>query len=412
MTNKEKNPLKFFSLIIEYIVPHSNTMNHFQNRLHEVNNYFLNGDVHLGYRRLLDAAIETNNFEVYESTLKFCDWYDEEEKNKTSPALITNVQELITVIENGYKEVAPGNNTAKIEATDISKTYSHGKFSLSKTNIQLHTSQIIGLVGENGNGKTTLLRLLNGELKSDSGSFAYKYKNNSTKNKYDVKSGLAFIPQRPQSWYGGLMENLQYASSFTGYKNRQNYLWTEMIIARMGLRQFRTYNWSRISSGYKMRFELARTLIKKPEVLLLDEPLANLDMLAQQIILEDLRFLAQSTTMPLSIILSSQQLYEVEKVSDSVIFLRNGVAKYEGGHVKKEETGLTIELETTAQREQLQNALLNMPLQKLSFNGGVYILYFENGATFTDALLCIAQARLSVKYIRDISSSSRRFFDA
>ncbi|MES2882676.1 MAG: ABC transporter ATP-binding protein [Bacteroidota bacterium] len=389
---------------------HSTTMTYFTNRLQEVNNYFLNGDVHLGYRRLLDAAIETNNFDVYAATLQFCDWYDADEKNKTSPTLHQKVQDLLAIITNGYKENTAVDGIAKIEATGISKKYTHGKFSLSKTDVTLHTGQIIGLVGENGNGKTTLLRLLNGELQSDSGTISYRYKNSSTTNKFFVKSGLAFIPQRPQSWYGGLMENLQYASCFTGYKGHQNFLWTEMIIARMGLRQFRTYNWSRISSGYKMRFELARTLIQKPEVLLLDEPLANLDMLAQQIILEDLRYLAQSHTAPLSIILSSQQLYEVEKVSDSVIFLRNGVAQIEGGVAAEKAVGLTIELETTADRTVLQKTFGSLPLQKLSFNGGVYILSFENGATFNQALAAIAQEGLQVKYIRDISSSSRRFF--
>src|ERR1700743_3852361 len=101
------------------------------------------------------------------------------------------------------------------------------------------------------------------------------------------------------------MKNLKYTSTCFGWKGKENFLWTEMIIARMGLRPFRTYTWNRISSGYKMRFELARTLLKQPEILLLDEPLANLDILAQQIILEDLKYLAQSQTMPLSIILSS-----------------------------------------------------------------------------------------------------------
>ncbi len=186
-----------------------------------------------------------------------------------------------------------------------------------------------------------------------------------------------------------------------------------MIVARMGLRPFRTYNWSRISSGYKMRFELARTLIRQPQVLLLDEPLANLDILAQQIILEDLKFLSGSHTMPLSIILSSQQLYEVEKVSDQVIFLQKGVPKYQNTRPTDEaRPGLTLELETDAGREQLQTLLANHGLQKLSFNGGVYIIYFDAGATLPQVLQTIGAAGLSIKYLRDISTSSRRFFDA
>lgn len=53
-----------------------------------------------------------------------------------------------------------------------------------------------------------------------------------------------------------------------------------MMIARLGLWNYKHLKWSELSSGYKMRFELARTLLRKPELLLLDEPLANLDVLA------------------------------------------------------------------------------------------------------------------------------------
>jgi ABC-2 type transport system ATP-binding protein len=390
-------------------------MNYFQNRLHEVSNYFAHGDTHLGYRRLLDASIETLNFNVYEETLRFCDWYDGINPQEQTKALNEKVQDLLQVIDTGYSSANEKQPALKLKADNISKRYSHGNFSLSSTNVELNTSQIIGLVGENGNGKTTLLRVLHGELQPDSGSITYNVNTTagSKTDHYSTKAALAFIPQRPQSWYGGLMENLQFAAYFSGYKNNENRLWTEMIVARMGLRPFRTYNWSRISSGYKMRFELARTLIRKPQVLLLDEPLANLDILAQQIILEDLRFLAQSHTTPLSIILSSQQLYEVEKVSDKVIFLQKGVPKYQTTKpADDEKPGLTIELETSASRETLQQVFAGYNIQKLSFNGGVYIIYFGDAVNLPQLLLVIGEARLPVKYLRDISSSSRRFFDA
>ncbi len=390
-------------------------MTYFQSRLQEVNTYFANGDTHLGYRRLLDAAIETLNFTVYEHTLRFCDWYDAHaQAEDRSALLLSQVQALLPLIERGYSGPNERPHVIKLKADNISMRYSKGAFSLSSTNVEVATAQIIGLVGENGNGKTTLLRVLHGELKPDTGTINY-YINNTAKppDNYETRSALAFIPQRPQSWYGGLMENLQFASNFTGYTGNENRLWTEMIVARMGLRPFRTYNWGRISSGYKMRFELARTLIRKPQVLLLDEPLANLDILAQQIILEDLRFLAQSHTMPLSIILSSQQLYEVEKVSDRVIFLQKGVPQYQSTRQTTEEAkGLTLELESSVSRDELQALFASHGLQKLSYNGGVYILYFEASTGVSTVLRLLGEAALPVKYIRDISSSSRRFFDA
>lgn len=386
---------------------------HFQNRLTEVSRYFQNGDDHLGYRRLLDAAIETGNDSVYEATLSFCDWYDSSGEHGREE-LHRRASDLLARIGQGYREQPPVRSEPRLAADGIAKRYSRGNFSLSPLDISLYPGRIAGLVGENGNGKTTLLRMLYGELQPDTGTVTYHFNRPlADQTPYSTRSRLAFIPQRPSPWYGLLMDNLQFAATYTGLKGKSNWLWTEMIIARMGLRPYRDYTWGRISSGYKMRFELARTLIRRPEVLLLDEPLANLDILAQQVILEDLRFLARSESMPLSIILSSQQLYEVEKVSDEVIFLQNGVARYQAlGATQREESSLVLEIESPASREELERLLGPKGLQRLSFNGGVYILYFNEGATSGEVLVELGSSGLPVQYFRDISLSSRRFFDA
>jgi ABC-2 type transport system ATP-binding protein len=387
-------------------------------RLAEVKSYFDNGDIHVGYRRLLDLAIETQDSSVYESTLGFCNWYDAHGSSNTNEpgSLNEQVNTLLEKISNAPFKESTTNSSPKLKTNQVGKTYHSGSFSLSSVDLSLYPSQIVGLVGENGNGKTTLLRLLYGELSPDTGSIEYHLSNIPKRHGfYDIKTRLSFIPQRPQKWYGLLMDNLQFTATHYGFKGKENYLWTEMICARMGLRAFRGYTWNRISSGYKMRFELAKALLKKPEVLLLDEPLANLDVLAQQVILEDLRFLAKSQQMPLGIILSSQQLYEVEKVSEQVIFLKQGKPKYQQTQFKPEEQvaiPLVIELETTASRKTLQNLFKDQSLENISFNGGVYILYFRDTAQISDIMRTIGDARLPVKYFRDISASSRRFFDA
>ena len=389
-------------------------MTHFAQRLSEVAAYFNHGDQHLGYRRLLDAAIETGNFTVFEETLRFAHWYDHHEQEHEQ--VRTRVQDLLPLIGQGYRKQPTADDPVKLQARQVSKRYLNGHFSLAPLDVTLQEGQIVGLVGENGNGKTTLLRLLYGELKPDSGGVDYRFRETrSDRAAYAIKSAMAFVPQRPAAWYGSLRDNLQYAATYSGFTGRENELWTEMIIARMGLRPYRDYTWKQISSGYKMRFELARTLMRRPEVLLLDEPLANLDMLAQQIILEDLRYLATSESMPLSIILSSQQLYEVEKVSDEVIFLQKGVARYQrttADDALQQTSPLVLELEVAASRAEIEQLLEPLGLQRLSFNGGVYILYFVPGADMAAALSAIGQARLPVKYLRDISISSRRFFDA
>ena len=391
-------------------------------RLKEVKSYFDNGDTHVGYRRLLDSAIETQNMEVFEQTLLFCDWYDQFQAGQQKDAAALNAQVTSLLEKIAVADTAPAIESVQpvIRMEKVNKTYHSGSFSLKEIDIELYPRQIIGLVGENGNGKTTLLRLLYGELKPDNGKISYLMNGlPQGASFYDIKTRLGFIPQRPNTWYGSLMANLQFTATHYGYKGRDNFLWTELVCARMGLRAFRTYNWNRISSGYKMRFELAKAIIKKPQVLLLDEPLANLDVLAQQVILEDLRFLAESEKMPIGIILSSQQLYEVEKVSQQVVFLKNGQPKYQ--QTKKPDALATaeevqepavFELETTATREELQQAFAGAGLQSISFNGGVYLLYFDQTVTTSGFITVLGRSGLPVRYFRDISSSSRRFFNA
>jgi ABC-2 type transport system ATP-binding protein len=134
----------------------------------------------------------------------------------------------------------------------------------------LYQGEILGLVGENGNGKTTLLRLLCGELFSTAGELNYHFLHEDL---YDLRTQLVYIPQRTQSWYGSVFTNLEFAASSYGYKPEENALVVNLIMARLGLRKFRDYGWKDLSSGFKMRLELAHMLLRKPKILLIDEPL-------------------------------------------------------------------------------------------------------------------------------------------
>ncbi len=102
-----------------------------------------------------------------------------------------------------------------------------------------------------------------------------------------------------------MFENLQFTASSYGYKPEENKLIVELIIARLNLRKYRNHSWKDLSSGYKMRFELARMLLRKPKILLIDEPLANLEILAQQTVLEDFKAIAKSPFRRIGIVLSS-----------------------------------------------------------------------------------------------------------
>lgn len=206
-----------------------------------------------------------------------------------------------------------------------------------------------------------------------------------------------------------MYENLEFTASSFGYTPEENNLVVDLVITRLGLRKFRKHSWNNLSSGYKMRFELARMLLQKPKILLIDEPLANLDILAQQTILDDFRNIANSPFRPIAIVMSSQQLYEVEKTSNQVVFLKLGKQKNllnENENVKH----LIIEFESTFSLSELNTIFSGNNLISLEQNGGTYIATFSEISSVNDFLKIVISKEVPLLYMRNISNSTRRFF--
>jgi ABC-2 type transport system ATP-binding protein len=377
-----------------------------QQRVAEVYHFFDNKDTVLGFRKLLDAAMDTQNMEIYQEAIELTDWKEQyptytEELIEKSKILLQKI-EKIPVKEHSLEK-------SVLRARNILKSYGSNRFSLGPVSLEINKGQVYGLVGENGNGKTTLLRILAKEISHNEGELHYSFTTES-KDEYDLRTKLVYIPQRTAKWYGSLKDNLKFVLSNYGVAPEENETRTLMMIARLGLWNYKHLKWSELSSGYKMRFELARTLLRQPEILLLDEPLANLDVLAQQVILEDLKSIANSVNNPIALILSSQQLYEVEKVSDKVIFLKNGQYKDNTELKNTENDHLIIEIDTPNSREELLEVFKNFKLEKLNFNGGVYVGYFSGDTEFYEVMAALGNAKTEIVYIRNISSSTRRFF--
>lgn len=377
-----------------------------QQRVAEVYHFFENKDTVLGFRKLLDCAMDTQDMGIYRDSVELTDWKEQfpsytEELTEKSKRLLQKIEKI------PVREHLPEKSV--LRARNILKSYGSNRFSLGPVSLEINKGQVYGLVGENGNGKTTLLRILAKEISYNEGELYFSF-NEDPKDDYDLRTKLVYIPQRTAKWYGSLKDNLKFVLSNYGVKPEENEIRTLMMIARLGLWNYKHLKWSELSSGYKMRFELARTLLRKPEILLLDEPLANLDVLAQQVILEDLKSIANSVNNPIALILSSQQLYEVEKVSDKVIFLKNGQYKDNSELKDNENNSMIIEIDTTNSRDELLEVFRNFNLEKLNFNGGVYVAYFSSQTKFYDVMTALGNAKTDIVYVRNISSSTRRFF--
>ena len=373
----------------------------------EIASYFQHQDFSLGVRRLLDYCLDLNNTDVLKQAIAISKEYNEY-KDESKQEHLKNIQAKAELLLQQTSTLQISHTTSQklISVDAVGKTYRGGNFTLQPVSLQIASGDIYGIVGENGNGKTSLLRCLAGQLSIDKGSVAYHFLNNP--DFYTIKHHIAFIPQRIPKWYGLLKDNLHFSASISGVYGAANDLIVDFMLERLNLTKYAHLNWNQISSGYRTRFELARILLQKPKLLILDEPLANLDINAQQTILTDLRFMAKSSYNSMGILLSSQQLHEVEKIADSVLFIKQGSVI----HQQKEQATTTVlnyvlELETTSERNELL-AVLGETVQ-LSYNGGFYTIT-SSQFTSQEIINKLVSKQIPVTYFRDITHSTKRFF--
>jgi ABC-2 type transport system ATP-binding protein len=377
------------------------------NFVSEISSYFQHEDYSLAIRRLLDACLDINKPALIQKAIDLSKIYHRtvKDKQETSTEFLNAANELIQQISS--ETITSPSSELLVSVEQVSKTYTSGNFTLSPISFRVSTGDILGVVGENGNGKTTLLRCLAGQLAIDTGSVHHTQVKEP--GFYAIKHQVAFIPQRIPRWYGLLKDNLHFSAAIADVHDEENDLMVNFMMERLGLGAYANYTWNQISSGYRTRFEIARVLLQKPSLLILDEPLANLDINAQQTILTDLRFMAKSIKHPMGVVLSSQQLHEVEKIADNVLFIKKGSCMFQTKEKTEAAKSYILELETVTERDDLISVLGDKDIN-IQFNGGFYTI---TSASYSaqEMLNKLVSSHVSITYFRDITYSTKRFFN-
>jgi ABC-2 type transport system ATP-binding protein len=112
----------------------------------------------------------------------------------------------------------------------------------------------------------------------------------------------------------------------------------------------------------------------------------------------------------LGIILSSQQLFEVEKISDKILFLKNGAPTHLSNANEEEEQLTVLELDILDSREDLNAALNSIAGHEIKFNGGTYLVSIPVKNGMNQILQALVNHNIQIRYVRDISQSTRRLF--
>lgn len=303
-----------------------------------------------------------------------------------------------------------------LRARGLGYLYARSGFHLRGVDLDLRQGEITGVIGENANGKTTLFRILVGELKHKEGTLTYPglgAEKPEAINWATVKRGIAYVPQTLGRWFGSLEDNLRYAAAIKGITGAANDQEIDYIIERLGLRDYLNHGWDALSGGFKLRFELARALVWKPKLLVLDEPLANLDFRSQLVILRDLRDLANSFTNPIAVVLSSQHLYEVEAVADRILFLKQGHVVFNGllADVGANRTQNVYELGCDLDLSELRARLRDANVLRVAFDGISKVIYTHRALGRTEMIRLLLDRDIDIRYFRDISRSVKQLFD-
>ena len=220
------------------------------------------------------------------------------------------------------------------EGIGMSKTYKSRRvqFTLQPIDLRLRLGEITAVVGENGNGKTTLLKIVAGVHSADAGLLRYPgiVPDSSPLDWYSIKQRVGYISQNLPRWPSTVLANLYFAAAAHNIEQTKIDQYINFLLSTLRLQPYRHARWKELSGGYKMRFALAKALVTRPTLLIIDEPLANLDVNSQITFLDDLRRFAVSPTAPMAVLVTSQHLHEVERIADNILFMRDGHVLYNG----------------------------------------------------------------------------------
>ena len=185
---------------------------------------------------------------------------------------------------------------------------------LSSLNLSINSDDVTVIMGPNGAGKSTFLKILNGILTPTSGCITW----NNKKQFSDTLNTQAFVFQKPILLRRSVIANLDYMDSVLGYKKKIS---KDRLLEIVQLKKQKSQPARMLSLGEQQRLSLVRSLMLRPNLLLLDEPTANLDPASTKII-EDI--ILNLKMMGIKIIFVTHNILQAKRIADEIIFLNEG----------------------------------------------------------------------------------------
>lgn len=204
-----------------------------------------------------------------------------------------------------------------IKVKNVSMSYGK-KIVLDDISFQIKKGDIVGLLGNNGAGKSTTMNLLTGYLKPKSGEVFINDINMSEKPKLAKKS-IGYLPEIPPLYKDmKVVEYLQFVAELKAVKSVQSEI--NAVMERFDLTEKKYEYIKNLSKGWQQRVGFAQALLGEPEVIILDEPLVGLDPKESK----EIRKMIQNLKGKHTVIISSHILKEIEEVCNQILIIKNG----------------------------------------------------------------------------------------
>tara|TARA_X000001036_G_scaffold294762_1_gene273946 strand:- start:61 stop:813 length:753 start_codon:yes stop_codon:yes gene_type:complete len=199
------------------------------------------------------------------------------------------------------------------EVKDINKSFG-GRPILKKLSLKVFPGECVGVLGPNGCGKTTLFSMCIGEQNPEGGKI---YLNNKAIDQIPIhlrsKEGLGYLPQQRSVFNMSVYDNILGIAQISIKDTESQKEITEKLLDEFNLQHLRTLNASVLSGGEIRRLMMARIMINKPKIVLLDEPLAALD----PIVIQDIqKYIVKIQRQGVSVLLTDHNVKNLFDITD------------------------------------------------------------------------------------------------
>ena len=260
--------------------------------------------------------------------------------------------------------------TLAIDIKGLTKSYGELK-ALNGVNISIKKGEFFGLLGPNGAGKTTTINILTGLVFKESGSTKVFGKDTIKDFRY-TRSKIGIAAQEfSVDWFFPIEKLLFFQAGYYGIKPKDAKPLVDSLLNRLGLSSKRNSRLRQLSGGMKRRFQIAKALVHDPEILILDEPTAGVDVELRR----DLwKYLQDLHSRGKTILLTTHYIEEAELLCENVAIIDNGKILKMGApkELTRElgEAGITVVLENldNLNKKDLKNYKYTSDKNRLHFS--------------------------------------------